>query len=137
MTDASNKAWGTLCEGKPTFGLWSEVESGLHINCLEMLVVCHACQFFLPDIRGHHVLIQHVRGVIHKSPGWPGLEAILHAGEQTSCVDSGQSALTKGDACAGQDEPRSRHIIKAQLLLRGIGAPPWFRKFGKSLAELE
>ncbi len=57
-TDASNKGWGALCEGKPTFGLWSEEESGLPINCLEMLAVCHACQFFLPDIRGHHVLIR-------------------------------------------------------------------------------
>ncbi len=45
MTDASNKV---LCEGKPTFGLWSEEESGLHINCLEMLAVCQACQFYLP-----------------------------------------------------------------------------------------
>ncbi len=35
-----------------------EKESGLHINCLEMLAVCHACQFFLPDIRGHHVLVR-------------------------------------------------------------------------------
>ncbi len=41
--DASNKGWGALCEGKPTFGLWSKEESGLHINCLEMLAVCHAC----------------------------------------------------------------------------------------------
>ncbi len=49
-TDASNKGWGALCDGKPTFGLWSEEESGLHINCLEMLAVCQACQFFLPDI---------------------------------------------------------------------------------------
>ncbi len=57
-TDASNKGWGALCEGKPTFGLWSEEESGLHINCLEMLAVCQACQFFLPDIRGHHVVIR-------------------------------------------------------------------------------
>ncbi len=30
----------------------------LHINCLEMLAVCQACQFFLPDIRGHHVVIR-------------------------------------------------------------------------------
>ncbi len=44
-TDASNEGWGSLCEGKPTFGLWSEEESGLHINCLEMLAVCQACQF--------------------------------------------------------------------------------------------
>ncbi len=58
MTDASNKGWEALCEGKPTFGLWSEEVSGLHINCLEMLAVCQACQFFLPDIRGHHVLIR-------------------------------------------------------------------------------
>ncbi len=58
MTDASNKGWGALCEGKPTFGLWSEEESGLHINCLEMLAVCQACQFFLPDILEHHVLIR-------------------------------------------------------------------------------
>ncbi len=50
-TDASNKGWGTLCEGKPTFGLWSEEELGLNINCLEMLAVCQAYQFFLPDIR--------------------------------------------------------------------------------------
>ncbi len=56
-TDASNKGWGALCEGKPTFGLWSKEESVLHINCLEMLAVYQACQLFLPDIRGHHVLI--------------------------------------------------------------------------------
>ncbi len=31
---------------------------GLHINYIEMLAVCQACQFFLPDIRGHHVLIR-------------------------------------------------------------------------------
>ncbi len=57
-TDASNKGWGALCEGKPSFSLWSEEESDLHINYIEMLAVCKACQFFLPDIRGHHVLIR-------------------------------------------------------------------------------
>ncbi len=33
-TDASNKGWRVLCKGKPTFCLWSEKESGMHINCL-------------------------------------------------------------------------------------------------------
>ncbi len=47
-----------LCEGKHTFSHWSKVESGLHINCLEMLAVCQACQFFLADLIGRHVLIR-------------------------------------------------------------------------------
>ncbi len=55
--DASNRGWGAPCECKPTCGLWSEKESGLHINCLEILPECQACQFFLPDIWGHHVLV--------------------------------------------------------------------------------
>ncbi len=56
-TDASNTGWGALYEGKPTFGHWSKTESGFHINCLEMLAVCGACQFFLLDLIGRHVLI--------------------------------------------------------------------------------
>ncbi len=48
------------------------------------------------------MLRQHVRGVIHKSPGRPRLEATLHAGERPSCVGPEQSALAEGDACAGQ-----------------------------------
>ncbi len=35
-----------------------------------------------------------------------------------------QSALTEGDACAGQDEPWSRHVVKEQRLLRGMDTPP-------------
>ncbi len=58
-TDASNTGWGALCEGKPTFGHWSKEESRLHIyNCLEMLAVCRAFHTFLPDLRGHHVLVR-------------------------------------------------------------------------------
>ncbi len=56
MTDA-NKSWGVLCEGKPTFGHWSKAEKRLYINCLEMIAVCQAFQFFLSDLKGHHVLI--------------------------------------------------------------------------------
>ncbi len=37
---------------------------------------------------------------------------------------SEQSALTEADACAGQDEPWSRHVVKEQRLLRGMDASP-------------
>ncbi len=66
------------------------------------------------------MLRQQVRGFIHKSPGQPHLEVTLHAGEQPSCVGPEQSALAEGDACAGQNEPRSRHVVKKQHLFRGI-----------------
>ncbi len=71
-----------------------------------------------------NTLRQQVRGVIHKSPGRPRLKATLHAGKRHSCMGSEQSALTKGDACAGQNEPRSRHVVKEQCLFRGMDAPP-------------
>ncbi len=34
------------------------VEGCLHINCLEILAVCRALHAFLPDLKGHHVLVR-------------------------------------------------------------------------------
>ncbi len=39
-------------------------------------------------------------------------------------MGSEQSELTEGDACAGQNEPRSRHVVEEQCLFRGMDAPP-------------
>ncbi len=67
----------------------------------------------LPDIRGHHVLV--------RSDSRSVMSCInLHVSEQLLCVD--QSALTEGDACVGQNEPRSRHVT--EQCLRGMDAPP-------------
>ncbi len=52
-----NLGWGALCDGKSAFGPWSKKEGYLHINCLEMLAVWLGLRTFLPDLRGHHVLI--------------------------------------------------------------------------------
>ncbi|KAI2650071.1 Transposon Ty3-G Gag-Pol polyprotein [Labeo rohita] len=52
------KGLGALCDGSPAFGLWPKAEEGFHINCLEMLAVCHALCAFLPDLKGHHVLVR-------------------------------------------------------------------------------
>ncbi|KAI2644810.1 hypothetical protein H4Q32_024702 [Labeo rohita] len=52
------EGWGALCDGKSAFGLWTKAKAGIHINCLEMLAVCRALHFFLPDLKGHHVLVR-------------------------------------------------------------------------------
>ncbi len=73
---------GSAVREQTDLRLWSEEESGLHINCLEMLAVCQACQFFLPYIRRHHVLVRsnsrsvescinHQGGLAHEWPSLP------------------------------------------------------------------
>ncbi len=57
-TDTSNLGWGALCDGKLAFGPWLKKEGYLHINCLEILAVWLGLRTFLPDLRGHHVLIR-------------------------------------------------------------------------------
>ncbi len=79
-----------------------------------MLAVCQPSQFFLPDIREHHVLVgSDSRSVVSYINHQDGLVSKGHAGEQPSCVD----------ACAGQNEPRSRHAVEEQCLFRGVDDP--------------
>ena len=44
--------------GHPARGLWSGRHLTWHINCLEMLAVYRALKYFLPDLRGCHVLVR-------------------------------------------------------------------------------
>ncbi len=138
MTDASNKGWEALCEGKPTFGLWSEKESDLHINCLEMLAVCQTFRFFLPDIRGHHVLIRsdsksvvsyinHQGGLVSKR--W---RTTFLCGLRTSCAHwrwcMCRAKWTKEETCCQGTMSLRRN---------GHSTRSWLREFRKPLARLE
>ncbi len=139
--DASNKGWGALCEGKSTFGLWSEEELGMHINCLEMKAVCNACQFFLPDIRRHHVLVRS-----------DSRSVMSYINRQSGLILKRLGTLANGFLVWGQTNLRSlkaTHVPRkinegADLLSRNnVSSEEWmlhpsqFRKSGKSLAELE
>ena len=44
--------------GRPAQGLRGDHHRLWHINCLEMLAVFQALKHFLPDLRGHHVLVR-------------------------------------------------------------------------------
>ncbi|XP_043116738.1 LOW QUALITY PROTEIN: uncharacterized protein LOC122360307, partial [Puntigrus tetrazona] len=56
-TDASLTGWGAVLNGRPAHGLWSDHHQKWHINLLEMLAVFRALKHFLPDLKGHHVLV--------------------------------------------------------------------------------
>ncbi len=49
---------GAVCDGRPAFGTWSEMEKSWHINCQELRAVHLVFECFLPDILHHHVLIR-------------------------------------------------------------------------------
>ncbi len=57
-TDASLTGWGAVMSGHPARGLWRGHHLAWHINRLEMLAVFQALKYFLPDLRGHHVLVR-------------------------------------------------------------------------------
>jgi hypothetical protein len=46
-TEASRKGWGAYCMGVSTGGQWSQGESLLHINCLELLAGAFAVKTFV------------------------------------------------------------------------------------------
>ncbi len=137
MTDASNTGWGALCEGKPTFGHWSKTESGFHINCLEMLAVCRACQFFLPDLIGRHVLIRSdnmsVVSYINHQGGVSSKRLFILAERLLEWAQlnlrSLRAAHLPGRLNQGADMLSRSNVPSEEWMLR------WFRRSGRPLAR--
>ncbi|XP_047454133.1 uncharacterized protein LOC125016013 [Mugil cephalus] len=57
-TDASLSGWGAVWQNRTAQGLWSARDRSVHINVLELWAVHRALLFFLPFLRGRHVLIR-------------------------------------------------------------------------------
>ena len=57
-TDASKTGWGAVCLGVTTGGLWSRMESKLHINCLELLAGSFTVKSFTKDRLCVHVRLR-------------------------------------------------------------------------------
>ncbi|KAL0159398.1 hypothetical protein M9458_043123, partial [Cirrhinus mrigala] len=107
MTDATNTGWVALYDGKPAFSLWTKAQEGIHINCLVMLAVCRGLQFFLPDLKGHHVLVRSDSMTVIGGP---------------SGVSSAQPLFTEGNARTRQAEPGCGYAITKQCFLWGLDA---------------
>jgi hypothetical protein len=54
-TDASLKGWGAVCQGIRTRGLWTQQESSLHINALELMGALFAVRAFTANKANLHV----------------------------------------------------------------------------------
>ncbi len=117
-------------------------EKGFHINSLEMLAVCRACQFFLLDPIGRHVLIRSdnmsvVSYINHQ--GGVSSKRLFYSGRAAFWMGSAQPALAEGSTPAGQTEPRSGYVISEQCPLRGVGLlhPQVVQKIWKTFGKAE
>lgn len=57
-SDASLTGWGAVFEGRGVRGSWTGHWLTQHINLLELQAVFLALRHFLPELRGHHVLVR-------------------------------------------------------------------------------
>ncbi len=57
-TDTSMTGWGAVFEGRPASGEWTGKFLSWHINCLELRAVFLALMYFLPVLRGHHIIVR-------------------------------------------------------------------------------
>ncbi len=57
-TDVSLTGCGAVFEGRPACGVWIGEFLSLHINCLELRAVFLALIYFLPSLRGCHVIVR-------------------------------------------------------------------------------
>ncbi len=57
-TDASMTGWGAVFEGRPAREEWTEEFLSWHINCLELRVVFLALRYYLPVLRGYHIIVR-------------------------------------------------------------------------------
>lgn len=58
FSDASTTGWGAACEGQTASGQWSESESRLHINQLELLAAFFALKIFAKNYYNCQILMR-------------------------------------------------------------------------------
>ncbi len=105
-----------------------------------MLEVSQACQFFLPDTRGHHVLVPDSRSVVsYIHDQWASSQSDSTRWRTTFLCGLGTiSAHWRRRMCRAKwtkEQTCCRGIMSLQR--NGQSTRSWFRKCGKSLAELE
>ncbi len=127
------------CEGKPTFGHWSKTESGFHINCLDMLAVCRACQFFQPDLIGRHVLIRSdkmsVVSYINHQGGVSSKRLFILAERLLEWAQLNLRSSAQSAHLPGRQKERICYLGAMSPQRSGCSIRRWFRRYGRPLAR--
>lgn len=58
FSDASKKGWGVACGGETANGHWSDIETNLHINCLELMAAFFGLKIFAHDKQNCQILLR-------------------------------------------------------------------------------
>ncbi len=137
MTDASKMSC-PLWEGKPLFGHWLKAEKGLHINCLEMLEVCRAYQFFLPDLRGHEVLIHSDNMYVmwNRQGGLSSKRLFILVERLLEWAQLNLRSLRAAHIPANWTRERTCYLRALSPQKSGCSIPRRFRGFGWSLVQI-
>ena len=115
FTDASNEGWGAHLGDHTAKGVWSDSESQLHINFLELKAVLLALKKFEqqcwgPDHFDSHG--QHNGCLIHQQGGGYEIRLTLCPPLETAFLVQSQTDSSKGQAHSGKAECDSRQIVQ-------------------------
>lgn len=58
FSDASRTGWGAYCDGKKSYGFWTENEKTLHINELELMAAFFGIKVFTKDLFDCEILLR-------------------------------------------------------------------------------
>ncbi len=114
--------------GSSARGLWSGCHLTWHISWLEMLTMFRALKHFLPDLRGHHVLVrkhrQHIGGLLLQPPGRSAFAPLVQAGAPDHFVVPGQTPLAESSSYSLASQYGSRHPVETGAEAQGMDASP-------------
>ena len=106
QTDASTSGWGVSFQGSVLSGTWSQQETSLHINVLEMKAVLLACQRLLYHFRHKCVLFlidnQTVVSYLSKQGGGTRSQQLMAVTRQVLTLAEQELILIKAQHIKGQ-----------------------------------
>ena len=122
-SDASRTGWGAACQRQRTGGPWTQVESQMHINCLELLAAADVRKEHNWDINTTEIG-QHISCCIHKQPGGRSLPRAGSTSQEPVDVVPREEHTHHSAAPTRYSEPGSRLEVAHNTRSYGLETEP-------------